>query len=312
MNNYFIRKKIKKRNNKYSYKYYTKDNKSISYKSINKYLKHIYIPPGYDNVKINKNKNEDILAIGYDDKQRSQYIYNKQFVEDSANIKFYKLIDFGMNYNYIIKQINKDINSKVNSKNKEIAIILSIIDNCNFRIGNDKYMKDNNSYGVSTLQQKHIKTNKNEMVIDFIGKKGVRNKCSIKNKKIVNHIKSKRNRNKNDRIFKYSNGKHYKHVTSKDVNDYLKQFGDYSTKNFRTWRSNIEFINIVNKHKTLKINDCIKLVSNKLHHTQSICKKNYLEPKLLDFYKNDPIKFQNYFKGNINQKFINFLKLKYE
>ena len=73
---------------------------------------------------------------------------------------------------------------------------------CNFRIGNDRYTRDNNSFGVSTLTCKHVKRKRNLVLIDFIGKKGVRNTCVVKNKKIRNNLLTqKKNKQSDDRIF---------------------------------------------------------------------------------------------------------------
>ena len=99
------------------------------------------------------------------------------------------------------------------------------------------YSKKNKSYGTTTLQGKHIKVkNKNEIIIDFNGKKNVRNVCTVKNKKLVKTLKQKkRTINKEDRIFTYRKGEKYYNIKSQDVNKYLKQFGKFTAKDFRTW-----------------------------------------------------------------------------
>lgn len=308
MESYFIRKinKYDKKNKKYQYRYYTKNGRSLSFNKIKHKLNNIYIPPAYDNVKINLRKNDKIIAIGYDTKNRAQYIYHNNYKQESTDDKFSNLIDFGKNYQRILSKINNDLLSK-NEKIKQIAMILKIIIDCNFRIGNKKYTRDNNSFGVSTLQKKHLSITKNEIIIDFIGKKGVRNKCTLKNKHILNNIKKKRKSlNKNDNIFTYDKSKK---ITSKDVNDYLKQFGNYTTKNFRTWGANIQLIKLLLKYNDFK--KCITIVADKLHHTPSICKKNYIDNNLIEFYKSQPEKFIKYFSGNVNDKFIKFLKSNY-
>lgn len=307
MDSYFIRKidNYDKKNKKYKYKYYTKNGKKLSFNTVKKYM-NFYIPPAYENVKINKNRNKKIQAIGYDIKNRAQYIYNNSYKKKSTKNKFSSLIEFGHNYPRILSKINKDLQSK-NEKQKQIAMILKIIIDCNFRIGNEKYTRDNNSFGVSTLQKKHFNIKHNQIIINFVGKKGVINKCTLKNKKIIKSIKKKhKSINKNDNIFTY--GKTEK-VESTDVNNYLKQFGNYTTKNFRTWRANIQLINLLLKYNDLK--KSITIVANNLHHTPSICKKNYIDNNLLEFYNSNPKKFKIYFSGNINDKFIKFLKLNY-
>jgi len=288
MNKYFIRKISSNKNKKYVHKYYDKNNNIITYNSIKQYL---------DDVQINKNKKAKILAIGYDDKDRPQYIYNKEFTKKQSHKKFIKLIDFGYNYNKIYNKINKDLNAKNNSKDREIATILKIIIDCNFRIGNDKYTKENNSYGVSTLENRHLIEKNGNIIINFIGKKGVKNECIVKNKKVLKSLKNKK-RTKKKRLFTYNkNNKNYD-IKSKDVNEYLKDLGDFSTKNFRTWNANLELIKEIlyyNEDPKYIMKKCIENVAFKLHHTPSICKKNYIDPKLIEFYNDYPDEFIDYF-----------------
>jgi len=301
MKNYFIRKKYKK-----GFKYYDKQDNVISKKSIQKYLT-FYIPPAYDDVQVDMNKNK-VLAIGYDEKGRAQYIYDPIYTKKQSKNKFKKLISFGENYRKIYKQIESDLNLPDNTKNKQVAIILMIIIDCNFRIGNDKYTKDNNSYGVSTLEKRHLKRVKNDLIIEFIGKKGVKNTCSIKNNKIRRKLTEKKKymNNNKDKLFTYEKDGEDHNVTANDVNDYLKELGNYSTKYFRTWNANIEFIKEIKKTKDL--NKCIENVSLKLHHTPAICKKDYINSNLIEFYKKTPDKFLKFFNRNITKKFIEFLK----
>ena len=300
MKQYIVRKKYGK-----SFKYYDKRGNLLPKSKVKPYL-NFYIPPAYDDVKINMKKNK-VLAIGYDDKSRPQYIYDNKYTKRQSKNKFKKLINFGENYEKIYKKIERDLLSK-DEKTREIAMILMLIIDCNFRVGNDKYTRDNKSYGVSTLEKKHIQKESGELVIDFVGKKGVRNKCVIKNDKIKKKLtkKKKQLKKKSDKVFSYKRSGDMFHVSANDVNEYLKKIGKYSTKYFRTWNANIEFIKESNKAKDM--NECIERVADKLHHTPTICKKDYLNKNLLEFYKKNPKKFKNYFDKDINKKFIDFLK----
>ena len=209
MEDFIVRKIWRKIGKKYNHKYYDKNDKEIKNKKrIDNAIKGVYIAPAYDNVKINLKKDEKVLAIGYDDKNRSQYVYNKKYTQSQSYKKFDKMIEFGKNFNKINDKINDDLYTVKDSKNKQIAIILKLIMECQFRIGNDVYSKKNKSYGTTTLQGKHIKVkSKNELIIDFNGKKNVRNVCTVKNKKLVKTLRQKkRTINKNDRIFTYRRG----------------------------------------------------------------------------------------------------------
>lgn len=299
---YFIRKIISHKGKKYSHAYFNERGNKLSKQSIKKYITNIYIPPAYDNVKIYKDKSRTILAIGYDNKNRPQYIYNKDFIDRNKKKKFKKLIQFGKEYKKIKNNIIQDLDSG-NQIDTDIALILYLIINCNIRIGNKKYTQTNNSYGASTLKKKHFKVSKNHIKISFKGKKGVINNCNIKPNKQnqwIIHLFKEKLKNNSSKLFNVSNVQ---------INGYLKKFGPYTTKYFRTWNANIELIKLLQKNKD--INDCIKIVSSNLHHTPNICKSNYLEPNLIKFYKKDKDKFIKYFKSNINHKFTLFLEKNY-
>ena len=326
MKEYIIRKIITKGN----FKYYNKEGVEIRDDNYIKYLiKGIYIAPAYNNVKINLNKKDKILAIGYDNKERPQYIYNKEYISKQADKKFNHMVQFGKKYNKINKCINNDLYSIADTKEKQIAMILKLIMDCNFRIGNDQYSKKNKSYGTTTLEQQHIKINKKNVTIDFIGKKKIRNICTIKNKKIIKTLKEKKKSlSKHDRIFSYRIGRKYYNIKSTDVNKYLKKFGPFSAKNFRTWGANVEFITSLlkrskycEKFNKKEIKNVIKLsirdVSKKLHNTESVCKNNYLDPELIKYFNVDCEGFLNnfYFKNtdrynreDISKKYIEFLE----
>ena len=161
-------------------------------------------------------------AIGYDLKCRPQYIYNKSHIEKQSDKKFNHMKIIGKKFPKIIKQINKDLNLSGDVKDKQIALILKLIMECHFRVGNDKYLKDNKSHGTTTLKKKHLTFNNNSVTIDFIGKKSVRNTCTIKNKRLVKELKTLRKKSqKNDRVFTYKKGRQYHSVRSSDVNKYL-------------------------------------------------------------------------------------------
>ena len=174
--------------------------------------------------------------------------------------KFYNLYLFGLQYNKIINDINKNIKLSEDNKLKHICMILKLIMDCDFRVGNDEYMKQNNSYGVTTLKNKHILVNKDNVTIDFIGKKSVRNICQVKNKTIKKTFKEKKKTLKNNaRIFK-CNGVN---VNSNDVNTYIKQFGDFSSKDFRTWSANIKLIKYLLKSDHENLNKKYKRMFRK-------------------------------------------------
>jgi len=327
MEQYIVRKITKRsdKGKKIHHKFYDKKGEELKDKDLIKStLDGLYIPPAYDNVKIDLNKNHKVHAIGYDEKSRPQYIYNKKYIEKQNEKKFDHMVKFGKKFKSILSKINEDLYSPKDSKEKQIAMILKLIMECHFRVGNERYSKENNSYGTTTLETKHIRLKRDSVEIDFVGKKKVRNVCTIKNKKIVKVLKEKkRTLGKNDKIFTYRNKNNYYSIKPSDVNNYLKQFGKFTTKNFRTWGANIELIvQIIKRSDDCKpdtkkkiqsiLKDSIKHVSKKLHNTPSVCKSNYLDPELILFFTFDCKSFLKHFNDRSREKiykqYIEFLE----
>jgi DNA topoisomerase-1 len=269
------------------FKYYN-GNKEIINKKYIEHFKKLRIPPAYNDVKINKNFKSKILAYGYDNKNRKQVIYNQEYIKEQSDKKYKKILKLNNVFKKIKKSIYNDIKNDENIKKKEIAIIIYLIINCGFRIGNTKYAKENNSYGLTTLEFRHIKIKNNNILIDFIGKKGVQNKSECNNKIIINYILNKKKCFKlNDRVFSYRKYNTIINITSLDVNKYLKNISEEITaKDLRTWCANELFLKFINNKKVLKqknpIKFAINLVANKLHNTSIICKKNYIDPLLIE------------------------------
>jgi DNA topoisomerase I len=328
MADYIYRKITKRVNDKIHHRFYDKKENHIKDKTyIKQICEGIYIPPAYENVKIFVNPKRKIRAIGYDTKQRPQYIYNKEYISKQSDKKFNHMSSFGKKFSKINKKINEDMISVKDTKEKQIALILKLIMECHFRVGSERYLKDNQSYGTTTLENKHLIMKKDSAIIDFIGKKKVRNKCTIRNKRIVKTLREKKKYTKtNDKLFTYRKKHRYYTIKSSDVNKYLKQFGNFTTKNFRTWGANIELITQLLKYSRkcetdtkIKIKQIvtlsIKKVSDKLHNTPGVCRSNYLDPELIQFFTNDCKGFLHYFyiqkesysKDDISKKYVYFL-----
>jgi DNA topoisomerase-1 len=256
--------------------------------TINK-IKKFKIPPSYDNVVILNNKK--ILAYGYDSKGRKQVIYNSKHIEKQNEQKYDKIQRFDKHFLKIKKQVAKDLKSS-DEKNKIIAIIITLILSCGFRIGNIKYEKQNKSYGITTLNYSHIKLlNDNTVSFDFIGKKGVRNQAICKNKYIYAYLSAKLDilaypecpkcPECPEYIFKYNN----RRITADDVNNYLmcNLKVNITTKDLRTWNANNLFNKYLHKYRNEKnpVKKALELTSFELHNTSNVCKKSYIDPKRL-------------------------------
>lgn len=284
---------------KTGFKYFKNNLEITDEKDIEK-IKALKIPPAYDNVTIINTKK--IIAFGYDAKGRKQVLYNPIFVKKQNDKKYEKVKASIKYFSKLKKVVAKDINGN-DEKKKVIAIIITLIFTCGFRIGNKKYEKENNSVGLTTLKYSHVTIKGNSIIIDFIGKKGVRNKSICKNTVILDFILSNVKSSKpDDYIFRY--GEPMRPITSSDVNNYLENMtitksgraiGDVkiTTKDLRTWNANTLFMKYFNAikprqgnktvNKPIKdpIKKAIEMTAEKLHNSYAICKKSYIDPNII-------------------------------
>ena len=281
-------------------------------------IKKLVIPPAWKNVKISNSSKDKIQCIGLDDKNRQQYRYHPDFIKMQTTKKYYKdLIEFGKKINIIRDDIYTILDNKKWDIEKTIAFIILILDKCHLRVGNDKYKEENESYCITTLEKRHVIIKSNKVSFIFIGKKGVENSCIFTDKYIINLFKSLYKtfqHDDDDTFFKYYNSKNeIMNIHSYHINDYLKQFGDFSAKNFRTWAANeyiIQYLldsakefkkdelnDLSDRKCTIIINNCIDSVSDKLNNTRAICKKSYICNDILDDFKNHRTDFINKLKS---------------
>jgi DNA topoisomerase-1 len=167
------------------------------------------------------------------------------------------------------------------------------MDLCNFRIGNKIYEKKYGSYGITTLHKKHMKIYKDHINIEFIGKKGVLNNCTIWDPKFIPILKkvykeAQEDRKKSHYIFD---------VSMNDINDYLDKFS-ISSKDMRMWNANMIFLKNLDEElkndKDLtkkKVVAAIKKTALEMHNTATVCKKSYIYKELFDLESG--IKFEN-------------------
>lgn len=335
---------------KYEFSYEMASGKKISDKAVLKHIQSLRVPPAYDKVKINLVKGNKLFAYGIDEAGRPQYIYNEKYVKKQTAKKYCKLIKFERKLPAINERIDRLVAQKKWNMNKVIAVILRIILHCNFRIGNDIYRRKYNSYGITTVTRDHLTFKSDGTVrIKFIGKKGVENDCTVRDKMLVSAMRRIDHANRQvlaanreigngrngsnggkDPYFTYKDDKtgEMKVIRAIDVNNFLGKFGQFTSKDYRTWAANVAllgelcaFVGVkgegMGKSKTARkkdLKDIIEKVAVQLHHTPAICKKSYIDNDLLDMYVEQPEDFKKLVKGCdgsgecVNKVFVDFLR----
>jgi DNA topoisomerase-1 len=262
-------------------------------------IRKLAIPPAWREVWICKHPNGHIQSTGIDARNRKQYRYHVQWQESRNLNKFGKLLEFGKVLPKLRARMKKDIARRNLTEEKVIATVLALMENTYIRIGNGQYEKSNQSYGLTTLKNRHVKIQGNTLQFSFVGKKGVAHRISLKNRQLARIVKQCREIPGKE-LFQYldANGDH-KPIDSGKVNQYIKEAtnSDFTAKDFRTWAGTLNALLALTdlgisetisgkKHNVLSALD---EVSRKLGNTRTVCKKYYVHPLVIELYENDEL-----------------------
>lgn len=257
-------------------------------------IKSLVIPPAWKDVWISPYRNGHLQATGIDEKGRKQYLYHEDWKKITQQNKFSKMIDFGFSLPKIRSKISYDMRKKEMTKEKILATIIWLLEHTFVRIGNSEYQKENDSYGLTTLRNKHAKVRPGEIIFTFKGKHGVENIIEVTNPTIIKTIKQCIELPGYE-LFQYIDEEGNRHVIdSQDVNDFLKEVtnDDFSAKDFRTWGATTLSSDIFYKKgraenaQEVKKNvvDTVKKVALHLNNTVNVCRNYYIHPTVIKTY----------------------------
>lgn len=264
-----------------------------------KRFKNIVIPPAWKNTRISPVVNSHLQVVGLDDKNRKQYIYHPQWSKIRNQTKFLKMNVFGKTLPKIRSKVDADLDQPEMSRRKVLALVMRLMEETHIRIGNSYYAKNNKTYGLSTLRTRHVKTSKNKMKFEFVGKKGKEHSVSIKNKKLIKLV------NQCEEIpgwelFKFYDTEGNKQsVDSGMINKYIQEISGniFSAKDFRTWSASKIFFETLyqtgylenEKENKKAILEAYDAAAKGLGNTRTVCREYYVHPHIVQLYESGQI-----------------------
>lgn len=283
-----------------SYQYFTPDKKRVTDEGTIARINKLAIPPAYTEVWICPYENGHMQATGRDARGRKQYRYHPKWAEIRSETKFTQIGEFAAALPDIRKTVQKHLRLPGLPREKVLAAIVALMDQCNMRIGNDQYAKENKSYGLTTIRKKHVEVAGDTIRFEFTGKSGKWWQRDVNSKQIARIVKHCEEL-PGQELFKYlAEDGTRKDVKSDDVNDYLREISGkpFSAKDFRTWSATALAIQLLgalepNEHtgraSAKALNDTIKQIAEAMGHTPAICRKCYIYPGVVDAYTEETI-----------------------
>jgi DNA topoisomerase-1 len=279
-----------------NFRYVTESGAEVSASEAER-IDELRIPPAWRDVHIAANSRSAIQAWGYDVRGRKQYRYHPRAVQKGELRKFYRVRQMARDLPAIRRRLASDFRKRRMPKEKVLAGVIQLISHGFFRIGHERYLKENRTFGISTLNKTHVVVDGDSLTFSYVGKRSIKHKQVVAAPELIKFIKELQT-SPGRRLFRYLEDERWRDVTARDVNNYFRKIaGDfpYTAKDLRTWGGTLRAATILaelgppNSATEAKKNivSTIRMVAAELGNTPAICRKSYVHPVILDRYESD-------------------------
>jgi DNA topoisomerase-1 len=256
-------------------------------------IKALAIPPAWSDVWIAPDPQAHIQATGRDARGRKQYRYHAEWQAARDSSKYGRMLQFGAALPRIRARVERDLTRPGLPREKVLATVVRLLETTLIRVGNSEYARQNKTYGLTTLRNRHAAVRGSQVRFQFKGKSGVRHSIDIADRRLAQVIKECRDLP--GELFSYVDDEGVtRDVTSEDVNAYLREITgeDWTAKDFRTWAATVlcaeqlgaEPPGDTRKARSAAISRAVRAVAEQLGNTPAVCRKAYIHPAVLEHY----------------------------
>lgn len=261
-------------------------------------IKSLVIPPAWTGVWICSSADGHLQATGRDARGRKQSRYHPRWRETRDETKYQHMLAFGDALPGVRARVEHDLTLPGLPRLKVLAALVRLMETTFIRVGNVEYARENKSYGLTTMRNRHAQIHGTTITFDFAGKSGVHHTIDVQNRRLAKIVKQCQELPGHE-LFQYLDEEGTRHsVDSADVNEYLHEITGqhFTAKDFRTWAGSVlaamllrEFEPYESQTQAKKnVVAAIKAVSERLGNTPSVCRKCYVHPEVLVKYMDGP------------------------
>jgi DNA topoisomerase-1 len=259
-------------------------------------IQSLVIPPAWKDVWICPWPNGHIQAVGTDAAGRRQYRYHDDWRIRRDQQKFERVESFGRCLPELRKIVDRDLGGEGLTRERVLAAVVRLLDIGCFRIGNDAYADEHDTFGVSTLHREHVRISKATMHFDYPAKGSIQRQVDVSDPQVCAVVSDLRRRRRDgDRLFAYRDGRRWVEIGASDVNDYIKAAagGGFSAKDFRTWSATVlaavalavAEVPGTRTGRRRAENAAVKEVAAQLGNTPTVCRSSYIDPRVIDRFE---------------------------
>jgi DNA topoisomerase IB len=238
-----------------------------------------------------------LQATGLDAAGRKQYLYHERWRAHRDRLKFDSMLAFGRALPRMRRRVSRDLEGEDLTSERVLACAVRLLDLGFFRVGSEDYAEQNESYGLSTIQKRHVSLTDGEVVFDYRAKSGQRRIQAIADPDVLAVLTAlKRRRGGGQNLLAHRNGVRWSEVRAEDVNAYIKSAarGEFSAKDFRTWNATVLAAIALAAHagaglsraaRNRAIGAASNTVAGYLGNTPAVCRASYIDPRVIDSFQ---------------------------
>ncbi|HYG61241.1 MAG TPA: DNA topoisomerase IB [Thermoanaerobaculia bacterium] len=285
---------IRRRKAGKSFTYIAPDGKTVRDPQELQRIKSLAIPPAWTDVWICPVRNGHLQATGRDARGRKQYRYHPEWRSVRDETKFGRMIAFGDALPKIRERLEADLSLRGLPREKVLATVVKLLETTLIRIGNKEYVRQNNSFGLTTLRDGHVDIEGSKLRFEFRGKSGQEHSVEVQDRRLARVVQRCRDL-PGQTLFQYldEQGERQK-ISSEDVNAYLREITgeDFTAKDFRTWGGTVLALAALleiggcesQKEANKAVVETVKRVASELGNRPATCRKFYIHPVVIDSF----------------------------
>lgn len=253
----------------------------------------LVIPPAYTDVWICADPQGHLQATGRDARGRKQYRYHAQWRELRDEHKYGRMLAFAQVLPRLRRQLDSHLARPGLDREKVMALVVSLLDATLIRIGNQQYLRDNKSYGLTTLRARHVKVQGSTIRFQFRGKRGVEHDVTLRDRRLAGLLKRCMEL-PGQALFQYldENGERHS-IGSSEINLFLQQLtgADFTAKDYRTWAGSSLALSLLrplawepDSEAKRQVATIVRQVASRLGNTPAVCRRCYIHPAVLEHF----------------------------
>jgi DNA topoisomerase IB len=261
-------------------------------------VKSLVIPPAWEDVWICRWPNGHLQAVGTDAAGRRQYLYHPDWRAQRDAAKHVRVLEFGRVLSKARERVLTDLHTPGMPRERACAVAVRMLDLGYFRIGNDVYAEENGSFGLTTLQRRHVRRQGDALAFCFVGKSGVEHQVTIDDPATVEAVEVMRRRRgpADEELLAWKERGRWHDLDAGHVNDYVRAATgmEATAKDFRTWHATVIAAAALAESKEpgetqasrkRAVAAAMREVAEYLGNTPALARSSYVDPRVVDAYE---------------------------